>query len=296
MLAAWLHCLAKVPTAFHLWCAERELRRVDARQLSPALRRARTRHLELLRGYRRRGEFPLNSHAPSRLAPCFVDTGGRQCAVAYLMIQGGAGVAAEKIKCEANHARISAMRFAEFDDWASRSGLSKDELARIQPQYVPTPDEALRYAQIILAFWFVGALALNSIMFNVGRLLWAHRPRVTTAATGILLGAILLYLSVQTDSARFIHSWPLHREILNARMVGLVIGIAAIVCGIAPLGDPRKKWRPELTNSELHVPCNGHFVSDDAPKLAGTPPATGRQAEYREAITRREDNIRKPRR
>jgi len=43
---AWI---ARAATAFHLWCAERELRLADTSTLSPALRQARERNLDLLR-------------------------------------------------------------------------------------------------------------------------------------------------------------------------------------------------------------------------------------------------------
>src|SRR3954454_175763 len=115
--ADWWRRLINLPTAFHLWCAEQELRIADTRTLSPPLRRARRRNLGLLRAYRARGEFPQNNHKLTRFAPCFVDTACRQCAVAHLMCATGAQEAAFKVKHEANYAQIVDMRIPELNTW-----------------------------------------------------------------------------------------------------------------------------------------------------------------------------------
>src|SRR4051794_20379068 len=84
-LARFLQRVSRFATAFHLWCAERELRAADSAQRTPALQARRTRNLDLLRDYRRRGDFPRNLVDPNRPTPCFVDSDDRRCAVAYLM-------------------------------------------------------------------------------------------------------------------------------------------------------------------------------------------------------------------
>ena len=130
--------LAKLPTAVHRYCAEQELRGAKTLSLSTALIESRERNLRLLREYRLRWEFPHNEHEPTCFSPCFVDAEGRQCAVAYLMHATGGEEAVTLIAQKANYARIHEMRFPELEAWMTSSGLTKAELARIQPTYAPT--------------------------------------------------------------------------------------------------------------------------------------------------------------
>ena len=46
------------------------------------------------------------------------------------MDETGATSAVERMAAVANHARIGDMLFSELDEWASESGLTKDERAR----------------------------------------------------------------------------------------------------------------------------------------------------------------------
>src|SRR5919202_386457 len=77
----WWRRLARVPTSWHLLCAELELRAADPRALPGALRQARARNLDRLRAYRRRGEFPHDPGAPEAYGPCFIDAAGGRGAV-----------------------------------------------------------------------------------------------------------------------------------------------------------------------------------------------------------------------
>jgi hypothetical protein len=159
---------------------------------TPESQEARERNLDRLCAYRRQSEYPENAHDKAQLAPCFVDTKGRQCAVAFLLDQSGATATVDKVAVEANHARISEMHFPELETWARESGLTKTELARIQPSYPPTPDQAAKYAEIILSLWLVGGLAAVTILFNTCRLIWAMRPWPITILGGIALGMVLI--------------------------------------------------------------------------------------------------------
>lgn len=180
---AWL---ARTATAYHLWCAELELRLTDTGAMPSALRKVRARNLDLLRDYRGRGEFPRNSHDASRNAPCFIDAEGRQCAVACLMYASGDEASALKVAQSANSARIRQMQFPELDTWADESGFTKAELARIQPpRYAPTPDELNHAYDFLFALWLVGSLAVTSILANSLRLMNAFAHRFDTSLIGI---------------------------------------------------------------------------------------------------------------
>jgi hypothetical protein len=241
ILSAMWRRLARIPTAFHLWCAERELRGASTAGLSPQQRQERARNLDLLRAYRLRGEFPENRHDPSRLVPCFIDAAGRQCAVAFLMHASAAEEAARKVAEEANYARIREMHFPELASWANDSGLTTAELARIQPSYAATPEQLNRFADIILTLGWVGAFALNSILFNLGRLIWSHSPRRTTMLLGFVCGLFLVWagLSFQVGSRQY--GWHLQQELNGYLLVALCLGSLAVVCAILPIFSRRGK-------------------------------------------------------
>lgn len=251
LLANWLGRLAKIPTMVHLWCAERELRMADAP--TPILQEVRERNVDLLCAYRHRGDFPENSHDAMHFAPCFVDANGRVCAVAFLMDQSGAMATVDKIVAKANYARIGEMHLSELESWASESGLTKAELARIQPGYPPTPEQAARFAEIMLSLWLVGGLAAVSILFNTCRLIGAIKPRLTTILAGIVLGIVLLYLGFRPGSEEFALTPRLYGEVLNTQLLAIGIGILSVVCAIMPLCIRRGKWRPTALDSETAV-------------------------------------------
>jgi hypothetical protein len=246
--------LMRWPTAFHLWCAERELRMSESPTAD--LRQARERNLDLLRAYRLRGEFPSNVHDKSRLAPCFVDSDGRQCAVAFLMDQSGAKAAMETVASQANFARIGEMQFSELETWASMSGLTNAELARIQPGYPPTPEQAAKYAEMILSVGIVGGLAMVSVLFNVGRLLWALPPRLTTIGAGIVIGIVLICLGFWVNTSDFIHTPSLYGRLVDAQLFSIGIGMLAVVCAIIPLCVRRGKWKPTALDTDNGVSSN----------------------------------------
>lgn len=120
--------LIDLPTRIHLWSAEFELRHRSSAHPE------RLRNLGVLREYRRSRAFPRNDTG-LRSTPYFVDSAGRHCAVGHLMRESGADHAVRRIAAEANLARIDDMDPAVLADWTERSGLTKRELARIQPNY-----------------------------------------------------------------------------------------------------------------------------------------------------------------
>ena len=92
--------------------------------------------LERLEAYADRGVFPRNYVLPYR-NPVFIDPHGTACAVGQLMIESGHRDLAERIDTEMELAYIHQIHLPEVDAWAMGHGFSADELAWIQPGYLP---------------------------------------------------------------------------------------------------------------------------------------------------------------
>lgn len=131
-----------LPTRVHLWCVERELRLAAPPGREPSLLSARFRNIDRLRTYRRARRFPRNVDESPQASPIFVDSGNRLCAVADLMSCSGEEASAHRIAETANLARVHQMDADMLAPWVARSGLTTDELARIQPVYEPESPEA----------------------------------------------------------------------------------------------------------------------------------------------------------
>lgn len=120
----------------HLAGAERMLLAADVASLSPSQRVARSRNIELLRGYRERGVFPRNIHFADSREPYFVDDRGVPCAMAYLIASSGRTDIVERIRTTRNNARIRELADdAALIAWLDEAGLTAAEAARIQPMY-----------------------------------------------------------------------------------------------------------------------------------------------------------------
>lgn len=121
---------------FHIQTLERIfLARVPA---LPTLQwQARAEHLKVLNAYWQRRDCPQNYYLPFR-NPVFIDHEGRYCAVAYLMKASGKQAFCEAVQKNSNFIFVRQIESPEFMAWQQASGLSVDELAWIQPGYMPT--------------------------------------------------------------------------------------------------------------------------------------------------------------
>ena len=87
------------------------------------------------------GVFPRHEDptAPQDRKPCFIDSLGTPCAVAYLMRASGHSSLADKIAANYKHSTIEEIVDGnlkeEFLEWQKLSGLTVAELALIQPTY-----------------------------------------------------------------------------------------------------------------------------------------------------------------
>jgi hypothetical protein len=166
--------LIDLPTRIHLWSAELQIRH------RPSADPERLRNLDVLRGYRKSRAFPRNDTGLAR-TPYFVDRDGRVCAVGHLMREAGEEDAVRRIAATANLARIADLDPADLA-WAGRSGLTKRELARIQPQYASTGQSAFN-----LLLWS----ALVLVPFALLSVLLA-RIRVAALRTGLAVATVAL--------------------------------------------------------------------------------------------------------
>lgn len=253
-LGRWL---IDLPTRAHLWSAERELRLARA---EPQSRAARLHQLDVLRDYRRSRLFPRNT-VSRRPTPVFVDDDGRRCAVAHLMIESGASAAAEHVAATTPCARIHELDPAPLDQWAYANGLTRTELARIQPTYGATPPDVI--SAVATAMWVLGPAAFVLAVAATTRL--AMRSAIAwlgalTAAIGLAttVGGVLLIRALYidgwieaTDSFGGTQEidepsawWLTYGNPFNgAGVLSLIVGAFALVTGTALLVVWYVGWR-----------------------------------------------------
>jgi hypothetical protein len=116
------------------------LRAQDTSSLDADIVARRTSTIARLEAYAERGVFPRNTVSIDEFVPAFVDDRGVACAVADLMMgSGGDGVElAGRIHDRLNLASIGEMLGAmpaELAAWAESAGLTRVEMALIQPSY-----------------------------------------------------------------------------------------------------------------------------------------------------------------
>jgi hypothetical protein len=135
--------LDQVRITAHLRQTEADLRARDVSHLSDAQRRARAENLDALHRYWVRGVYPHNTDIPRTRVPVFIDHGGRACAVGQLMIDSGSADLAQHIARDERLEYLATIETEGVGAWIEASGLTFDELARIQPSYCGCNDEEL---------------------------------------------------------------------------------------------------------------------------------------------------------
>lgn len=175
--------------AQHFKRVEVILQNRDVSHLSPTLQKAREHYLDQLHAYVVHGIFPRN-YERLGYTPCFIDRDGRDCAVAYLVKVSGHNKLAQDIAVATNYAYIRQMNFPELDDWAAQSGLSKEELALIQPGYWLTFSYSL--LTFAIATWATGTMLSIINVVQVMR----QRNTIIMPVIGLVFGVLLLLLSV----------------------------------------------------------------------------------------------------
>lgn len=98
----------------------------------------RRQNIGWLRAYMQAGVFPENRVRPGRLN-VFVDANGRLCAVANLLAHSGHRALVDRVSRVNNFVRFADVSAGPLFDWSLSSGLTREEIIRIQEpyQYIP---------------------------------------------------------------------------------------------------------------------------------------------------------------
>ncbi|HLP20666.1 MAG TPA: T9SS type A sorting domain-containing protein [Chitinophagales bacterium] len=123
--------------ATHLMLVEQTLRARTASTLTAIQKQNRANLLNELHGYWQAGIFPINDYLNYK-NPVFIDRRGTHCAVGYLMMQSGHDDLAQAIDRNEKFAYVHQIKTGGVKEWADAYGFTIDELAWIQPSYLPT--------------------------------------------------------------------------------------------------------------------------------------------------------------
>lgn len=166
----------------HLSYVERVLKKKNTAHLNKEQRKSRKHLINLLREYWQAGIFPKNKDHLER-RPCFIDNEGNICAVGYLVEQTAGRRAAAKINKSFKYATIDEMGLSSLlEQWIAESGLSKEEVAMIQPGYryeKPKAYLGFTHAASVLS---VGALTISSLGNNSDHWLPKSAPYIGLAS------------------------------------------------------------------------------------------------------------------
>jgi hypothetical protein len=122
---------------------------VDRSSVRADLAAHRARQVARLGEYAARGEFPHNYAGPAS-AHIFRDDAGRLCAVANLVHQDGRDDLVDATVRAHNDLAIADVGGGPMLDWVLESGLTQEELARIQLPAPPLTHEQVRPARVDL--------------------------------------------------------------------------------------------------------------------------------------------------
>jgi hypothetical protein len=150
------------------------------------------------------------------------------------MHASGDDAAALKVAAASNLARIGDMHFAELDAWASASGFTKDELARIQPAYVPEPLQLDSYLQIMVLLCVVGAFACVSIVANAARLVRAYGAHLGRSILGIVAGIALIGIALIAHiDGDYNRPW-IRDNLTRYQLIAIGVGMASVFFAVIP--------------------------------------------------------------
>src|SRR3989442_11052213 len=114
--------------------AEQELRHADVSHLDEKLRENRARMIHQLNQYWKKEEFPKNTTHKIKI-PQIKDKDGTLCAVAYMIKQSGNGKLVSQLASQNNLVYIEDVHDGPLLDWLKKSGITKQEASKIQPEY-----------------------------------------------------------------------------------------------------------------------------------------------------------------
>jgi hypothetical protein len=125
----------------HLYYVEKELRKNIPKGLNRKALQKRNALLDTLKNYAFAAQFPQNiGHSTRR--PYFIDHRGVHCAVGYLMTASGHANLSKQIQKEHNFDYLRDIKTTGVAEWAAEHGFNAEELAWIQPGYLPSNNYA----------------------------------------------------------------------------------------------------------------------------------------------------------
>lgn len=187
----------KLRLTTHLEYVEYKLRSADVTHLSTYLKTKRLQLLDYLKEYIEAESYPKNYHFPERRQSVFIDKNGNICAVGYLVERSVGRPIAEKINSKHKFSSIFDIEGSEFEQWVTESGLTKKELAMIQPAYPPTPEpepEPVKEPYEITSFILIGMNTTMSLV-NASQAIKGNEDRIYPVV-GLILGTDQLILGI----------------------------------------------------------------------------------------------------
>lgn len=181
----------------HLRAVEGELRTKPVGHLSSEQSRLRETNLDRLHEYWSAGQFPVNTIDPEHRIPIFVDASGTRCAVAYLLDRSGETDLVSAVARETNLVRIPDVADGPLLEWLDREGLTKEEAARIQPNYSPALDFQI-FATVLFAAFLPLKVPGEALLGSFSR----NRPMPRgEVQIGVTIALVLASLGIALGSA-----------------------------------------------------------------------------------------------
>lgn len=251
----------------HLEFVENLLRAKNTAGLTEEQKAKRSRMLDLLHQYRTIGIFPRNYDHKER-TPCFIDKDGRICAVGYLVEKTAGREVAETINKDFKYAEIMEMNSQLLDDWITRSGLTKEECAMIQPGYGspgccdigPTdPPNTITKQYAITSSVFSGINLSANVVNGVQIAKGSNNKAV--AVVGLISGAGQILLGVSEGG---LHWSGTNEKQKNLSMMNIGLGTTTMLLSTWNLLSNRK---PRDKKTTL---CLNSFEFNNQPVMAFT--------------------------
>ena len=217
----------------HLNYVEEQLRKRPTNHLTEEQKSNRTKNLDLLRKYRKAGDFPYNDGHPDARRPTFIDKNGHICAVGFLAEQTLGRDVVMTLNQDYKYAYIQQIDHPVFKNWVKSSGFTLEELAMIQPMYGGEPGESITLKRG------------NDNKIGVG---YGTASLVTNTANAI-------YWS---NSAK--NPW-LFDEGSNYHWYGLAAGTGSILLGSLNLDNRRVADKSTVICGFIPAPCNNIIIT-----------------------------------
>lgn len=232
----------------HLSYVEKLLRKKSTLHLSIIERKKRALILDYLQSYHEAGIFPRNYDHEDERRPCFIDKDNNICAVGYLVEKTAGLEAAQAINSEFKYATIGEMNSELLENWVKTTGLSKQEIAMIQPTYGHRKKNYVGYEYASTSFILQSAnVGFSSASF------WTTKQKTKRrwARMGIVSGALTLgyvgYFNAFSDEFRSSNA----QKQLNR--INLLMGVSAIGINTLQLLQNKKPHKEKAIGWNLNV-------------------------------------------